>query len=131
LLSVKDSGTEVLETYGKSNGWLDGQPAAITRKLSNGRITYIGAWLDDATMQSAAKWMAEVSGVKPVLPSVPDGVDVYPRYGGRGTVFILVNFSKADQTVPLPIAMTDVLAGGTKQSVNLPVYGVAVLQASR
>jgi beta-galactosidase len=131
LLSVKDSGTEVLETYGKSNGWLDGQPAAITRKLSNGRITYIGAWLDDATMQSAAKWMAEVSGVKPVLPSVPDGVDVYPRYGGRGTVFILVNFSKTDQTVPLPIAMTDVLAGGTKQSVNLPVYGVAVLQASR
>ena len=131
LLSVKDSGAEVLETYGQSNGWLDGRPAAITRKLGNGRITYIGAWLDDAPMQSAAKWMTEVSGVKPVLPSVPDGVDVYPRYGGRGTVFIVVNFSKAEQTVPLPSAMTDVLAGGTKQSVTLPVYGVAVLQASR
>src|SRR5581483_11685270 len=64
LLSAKDSGTEVLETYGKSNGWLDGQPAAITRKAGNGRITYIGAWLDDAAMQSAAKWMTEVSGVK-------------------------------------------------------------------
>ena len=131
LLSGKDSGTEVLETYGKSNGWLDGQPAAITRKVGNGRITYIGAWLDDAAMQSAAKWMTDVSGVKPVLPSVPDGVDVYPRYGNRGTVFILVNFSKTDQTVPLPTPMTDALSGGVKQSVTLSVYGVAVLQASR
>jgi len=131
LLSAKDSGTDVLETYGKSNGWLDGQPAAITRKVGSGRITYIGAWLDDATMQSAAKWMTDVSGVKPVLPSVPDGVDVYPRYGSRGMVLILVNFSKADQTVPLPTAMTDVLAGGVKQSVTLREYGVAVLQASR
>ena len=131
LLSAKDSGTEVLETYGKSNGWLDGEPAAITRKVGNGRITYIGVWLDDAAMQSAAKWMTQVSGVKPVLPSVPDGVDVYPRYGSRGTVLILVNFSKADQTISLPNAMTDVLAGGAKQSINLPVYGVAVLQASR
>ncbi len=131
LLSAKDSGTEALETYGKSNGWLDGQPAAITRRVGNGRITYIGAWLDDAGMQSAAKWMTEVSGVKPVLPSVPDGVDVYPRYGSRGTVFILVNFSKMEQTVPLPTAMTDVLVGGVKQSISLPEYGVAVLQASR
>lgn len=131
LLSAKDSATEVLETYGKSNGWLDGQPAAITRKVGNGRITYIGAWLDDSTLRSAAKWMTDVSGVKSVLPSVPDGVDVYPRYGSRGTVFILVNFSKADQTISLPAAMTDVLAGGMKQSVTLPMYGVAVLQASK
>ncbi|HWC19309.1 MAG TPA: beta-galactosidase [Terriglobales bacterium] len=131
LLSTKDSDSEVLETYGKSNGWLDGKPAAITRKVGNGRITYIGAWLDDATMQTTAKWMTDVSGVKPVLPSVPEGVDVYPRYGARGTVFILVNFSKSDQTIPLTTAMSDVLAGGMRQLVTLPVYGVAVLQATR
>ena len=131
LLSTKDSGTEVLEHYGKSNGWLDGKPAAITRKVVNGRITYIGAWLDDVAMQNAAKWMTDVSGVKPVLPSVPDGVDVYPRYGPRGTVLILVNFSKSDQTIAFPMAMNDVLGGGSKQSVALPVYGVGVFQASR
>jgi hypothetical protein len=37
---------EVPETYGKSNGWLDGKPSAIIRKAGKGRITYIGAWLD-------------------------------------------------------------------------------------
>jgi len=127
LLSANDRDTEVLATYGKSNGWLDGQPAAITRKVGKGRITYIGAWLDGSTMPAAAKWMADVSGVKPALGAVPDGVEVYPRYGDHRAVYILVNLSKAEQTVSLPAAMNDVLEGGSKQSLKLPVYGVAVL----
>ena len=131
LLSAKANDVEVLEKYGKSNGWLDGQPAAITRKVGNGRITYIGAWLDDAGMASAAKWMIAVSGVKPALGPVPDGVEVYPRYGDRGAVYILVNLSKAPQKISLPSQMQDVLEGGAKQSVTLPVYGVAVLSSSR
>ncbi len=130
LLSAQAADVEVLERYGKSNGWLDGQPAAITRAVGKGRITYIGAWLDDAGMRQAAKWMTAVSGVKPALGPVPDGVEVTARYGGRGTVYILVNLSKAEQTVALPSAMNDVLDGGTKRAVTLPVYGVAVLSAT-
>jgi len=130
LLSVKDSDTEVLQRYGKSNGWLDDQPAAITRRVGKGRITYIGAWLDDAAMATAAKWMADVSGVKPALGEVPDGVEVYPRYGEHGAVYILVNLSKTDQRVSLPSAMNDLLEGGSKSSVTLPQYGVAVLSAT-
>ena len=67
LLSLRSTDERSAETYGKSNGWLDGQPAAITRKVGKGRITYIGAWLDDGGMADAAKWMTEVSGVKPAL----------------------------------------------------------------
>ena len=67
LLSAKDTDVEVLMRYGKSNGWLDGQPAAITRKVGKGRITYIGAWLDPKTMDGAAKWMTDISGVKAAL----------------------------------------------------------------
>ena len=131
LLSTKDRSTEVLETYGKSNGWLDGQPAAITRQVGKGRITYNGAWLDDPGMIAAAKWMTDVSGVKPALGLVPDGVEVYPRYGERGAVFILVNFSKTAQSVSLPSEMNDVLEGESKRSVALHTYGVAVLSAPR
>jgi beta-galactosidase len=129
LLSTKAPDVEVLERYGKSNGWLDGQPAAITRKVGKGRITYIGAWLDDASMASAAKWMTDVSAVKPAMGTVPDGVDVYPRYGKGKVVYILVNFAKEDRTIILPAAMQDVLEGTTKQSVTLPRFGVAVLSA--
>jgi beta-galactosidase len=127
LLSAKAPDVETLERYGKSNGWLDGQPAAITRKVGKGRITYIGAWLDDDGMKAAAKWMTDVSGVKPVLNSVPPGVEVYPRYAKNRMVYILVNFAKAEQNIPLPGQMEDVLNGGSAKSISLPVYGVAVL----
>lgn len=129
LLSVKADDVEVLARYGKSNGWLDGQPAAITRKAGKGRITYVGAWLDDAGMAAAAKWMSEVSGVKPALGPVPDGIEVYPRHGENKVVYVIVNFAKREETVTLPAAMVDVLAGGTKQVVTLPHYGVAVLSS--
>jgi beta-galactosidase len=116
---------EVLETYGKSNGWLDGKPAAITRKVGKGRITYIGAWLDGSAMTAAAKWMADMSGVKPALGAVPEGVE------DHGTVYILLNLSKTEQTVSLPSAMNDVLEGGSKQSLKVPIYGIAVLSRER
>ncbi|MGB7727650.1 MAG: beta-galactosidase [Candidatus Acidiferrum sp.] len=131
LLNAKDSGTEVLMRYGKSNGWLDGQPAAISRKVGSGRITYIGAWLDPKTMAEAAKWMTDTSGVKPVFGPVPTGVEVSTRNGEHGAVFIVINLSGKPQAITLPRQMDDVLEGGSKRSVNLPNYGVAVLAAAR
>jgi beta-galactosidase len=131
LLSAQQPDIEVLMRYGKSNGWLDGQPAAITRKVGKGRITYLGAWLDKNTMAEAASWMMDISGVKPALGPVPEGVEVYPRYGAKGVVYILVNFSKAPHTVKLPATMQDVLTGGSVQSVTLPHYGIAVLASAK
>ncbi len=128
-LSTSAPDIEVLEKYGKSNGWLDGQPAAITRKVGKGRITYIGAWFDEAGMKAAAKWMTDISGIHPAFGPVPEGVEVDPRYGPNGeVVYILVNLSKSAQTISLPKKMQDVLEGGEKNSLNLPQYGVAVLK---
>jgi beta-galactosidase len=127
LLSAEDKDTDILMRYGKSNGWLDGQPAVVTRKIGKGRITYIGAWLDPATMSTAAKWMATTSGVITPLPSVPAGVEASVRQGAHATVYILVNLSKQAQTISLPSSMSDVLEGGSKSAVNLPAYGVTVL----
>ena len=78
-------------------------------------------------MAAAAKWMADISGVKPALGRVPEGIEVLPRYGAQGAVYVLVNFAKDSQTVTLPVKMQDVLNGGTTQSVTLPHYGVAVV----
>jgi beta-galactosidase len=129
LLSTREPDTEILMRYGKSNGWLDGQPAAITRKLGKGRITYLGAWLDPKAMIEAAKWMTSISRVKAALANVPEGVEVSARSGAAGTVYVLINFSGKAQTISLPSPMSNMLSGGTTQSVELPVYGVAVLAA--
>jgi beta-galactosidase len=72
-----------------------------------------------------------MSGVKAAFGPVPPGVEVSPRYGAHGVVYVVINFSKEPQTIHLPAAMDDVLEGGSKQSVSLPVYGVAVLSGPR
>jgi beta-galactosidase len=131
-LSVKDPQAHVLMRYGKSNGWLDGQPAAITRVVGKGSITYIGAWMDEKTMDAAAKWMVDASGVHLLPINLPKGVDLYvrSRKGNNGeekTVWILVNFGNDAATVTLPGPMTDVLGTGRIGSVKLERYGVAVL----
>jgi beta-galactosidase len=128
-LSTSEPDTEVLMRYGKSNGWLDGQPAAITRKVGKGRITYIGAWMDEKTMLTAAQWMTETSGVTAAFGPVPEGVDVYPREGNGKTIFILVNFAKTPQTIALPSPMHSILEDKDLRTLSLDRYGVAILQS--
>ena len=118
---------EVLLRYGKSNGWLDGQPAVLTHKYGKGSITYIGAVLDEKLMATAAKWMAETSGVKPFLDGVQDGVEVCRRVGGGKQVFILINHTQEKRQVRLPRPMKLLLEEGKVSAVDLPAYGVSVL----
>jgi beta-galactosidase len=117
---------EVLLQYGKSNGWLDGQPAVITRAYGKGRITYVGALLDDKLMSAAAAWMTEKSGVTPVFGPVPEGVEVSRRLGEGKQVYILINYSAEAQRVTLPHAMNLALEGKRGDGVELAPYGVAV-----
>lgn len=127
-LGVKSPDTKVLMRYGKSNGWLDDQPAAVTRKVGKGSITYIGASLDPAAMKRAAEWMLSDAGLAPVLPNIPEGVDVAIRTGEGKKVLILTNYNEAPATITLPEAMEDVLTGAKSGTVTLPQYGVAVLR---
>ncbi len=118
---------KVLMKYGKSNGWLDDQPAVITRSYGKGRITYIGGILDEKLMASAANWMIKDSDVTPVFGAVPNGVEVSRRVGGGKQVFILINYSAEPQRVALPHAMKSLLDEKQEETIELPVYGVAVL----
>jgi len=126
-LGVMDQATQVLLRYGKSTGWLDGQPAAVTRKVGRGTITYIGTGLDAAAMRHAADWMLKVSGVPRALPGMPADVDVAIRSNEKSRILILTNYG-SEIRVKLPHSMHDVLKGGDTTSVSLPRFGVVVLQ---
>jgi len=128
-LSVTSPDTKILMRYGKSNGWLDDQPAAVTRRVGQGTITYIGASFDPAAMKRAAAWMLSDAGLAPILPNIPEGVDVAIRSGDNKKILILTNYNEQPATISLPAEMHDILAGGnTTTSITLPQYGVAVLQ---
>jgi beta-galactosidase len=118
---------EVLLRYGKSNGWLDGQPAVVTRKYGRGRITYIGGVLGDGLVGAASEWMAKTSGIRTAFGAVPDGIEVNRRVGPSGSVFVLINFGSESKTVELPREMQSLLDRHALKQVELPQYGVAVL----
>jgi beta-galactosidase len=128
-LTITSPDTKTLMTYGKSNGWLDGQPAAVTRSVGKGTVTYIGANLEPAAMLQAANWMLDSAGVAKLLPNIPADIDVAIRTGEGKRILILTNYSTEEQTVPLPTSMQDVLTGTTVTTVTLPQYGVAVLRS--
>jgi beta-galactosidase len=128
-IAVQSPETKTLMTYGKSNGWLDDQPAAITRKVGQGSITYLGMFLDGATAEAAAKWMLADAGVATALPAVPEGVDLAIRSGGGKRILILTNYNATPQTIKLALPMQEILTGTTASAVTLPQYGVAVLSA--
>ena len=125
-LATKASGGEVLLKYGKSNGWLDDQPAVVTRAYGKGRITYIGAVLDDKLMAAAAEWMTQKSGVTAVFGPLPDGVEVSRRVGPGKQVFVMINYAQETRRVNLPRSMKLVLGDRQGDAVELPPYGVAV-----
>lgn len=125
-LSVQAPDVETLLTYGKANGWLDGKPAVISRRVGKGRITYVGALADDAVMKRLIDGALSGASVTRAF-AVPKDVELMTREGKGRSVLILINHSREPRTVTLPEAMTDVLNGGTARSVQLGPIGVAVL----
>lgn len=125
-LSTSAPDTEVVLRYGKANGWLDGKPAVISRRIGKGRITYVGALVDDGVMKTLIDGELADAGVERAF-AVPVDVELMTREGGGRHVVVLVNHSREAREVTLPGAMTDVLAGGKVSKVTLAGEGVAVL----
>ncbi|MDE3162494.1 MAG: beta-galactosidase [Acidobacteriota bacterium] len=130
-LTTLASDTRVLLRYGKSNGWLDDQPAMVTRSLGKGSITYLGALLDAPLMQQATAWMLAGAHVEPEFASLPLDVELCRRVGTGHTIYILLNHGAQPAEVALPAPMTELLQGDAQvRAVTLAPEGVAVLEES-
>jgi beta-galactosidase len=81
--------TEVVLRYGQSNGWLNGQPALVSRRVGAGRISYLGAWLDDGSMQRLIAGALAQAGI-PAL-DLPPGLEVSRRVADDRQITILIN----------------------------------------
>jgi len=116
--------------YGKSNGWLDGKPAIITRRVGKGSITYVGAWLDPPLMHTVIDELARRAHVHPLAPGVAGNVEVCERTGDGKRVWILINHGHRRHTVHLPAPASPVLNGGpARRTVVLAPHQVNVLLA--
>ncbi|MBN2146247.1 MAG: beta-galactosidase [Anaerolineales bacterium] len=128
LKVVDREGTQILATYGTSNGWLDGQPAITRRNYGKGCVTFVGAYLDDANQQSLLQQIATEAGVRPVL-EIPAGVEACRRVDEKGgEIFILINHTRTEQWIQLPWRAQEHLQGrAIGNEFGLAPYGIAVV----
>jgi beta-galactosidase len=130
-LSTREDAAEVLLRYGKANGWLDGQPAMISRRVGKGRITYLGAVLDPALMRSVMQSLTAEAQLQPEFGSLTEEVELCRRAGKDRIVYVLINHGAATAKITLPGKFRDVLHDGRAiAEVVLDPQGVAVLETS-
>ena len=129
-LSTSSPETRVLLRYGRSNGWLDNQPAAIARAIGKGSLTYIGALLDPLLTQTLLHQAASEANIKPSsFPKLPAEVELCRRVAPNRTIYILINHSSATTKIALPPHLKDLLHQlAAKDSIDLSPQGVAVLE---
>jgi beta-galactosidase len=98
----------------------------ITRAVGKGLITYIGFWPDDKLLAEMATAWVQEAGVQPLVPNVPEGVEVCERTGQGKTVLIFINHTTSPQTVSAPDGMKLVIGSASGPQITLEKYGVAV-----
>ena len=126
-LKVKDDATKIIARYGKSNGWLDGQAAVTIHSFGKGTLTYVGAWLDDTSLQKLIDEIVKSAGVMPVL-ECPAGVEARKRVNIQGDeVIMVINHERGEKQFDLPWSAHEHLTSSDVHALKLEAYGVAVL----
>ena len=138
-LSPASRDTKADLLYVNPGGWLDHQPAMVTRALGRGSISYLGTLPDDASLAMIIGHVAIRSGIPEPTPP-PDGIELCKRVnaGGNRSVLVVINHTRKPGAVTLPAAYKNLLnqqPGGspvgtlskTKTNLTLPAQGVAVL----
>ena len=121
--------SHVWMTYGNGESWLDGKPAALTRQVGKGSVTYIGAWLDAPLMRKVAERLLSNAGVKPIVAGLPTDVEICERSGNGKRVWIIINHARTTQTVHLPLPVKSILVGsGSGDNIQLAAHDASVVE---
>lgn len=119
--------TKVLARYGESNGWLDGQAAITSHFFGKGCVTYVGAYLDEASQQQLIDSIATSARVQPVM-ECPAGVEARKRVDTNGReIFIVINHERTEKQLLLPWLAHEHIHGLDTRELRLAPYAIAVL----
>jgi len=137
-LSPVSSDTSVNLEYIDPQGWLDHQPAMVTRSLGNGWISYLGTLPDSATLDRILRHAAQDAGIDSTSAS-PNGIELCRRVSGDGrrSLLIVINHTSKTDSITLPARYRNLLRrqegpptdrlSATETTITLPAQGVAVL----
>jgi beta-galactosidase len=130
LKIVDTNRTIPISFYGKSNGWLDHQPAVTVHPFGQGMVFTVGAFLDEAAQQDFVDHVLKVAGIGHLRS--PQGVEMCTRVGkDEGELLFVINHTGGDQAVTLPWPARDHLNGRALEgSLKLGAYEVLILTRS-
>ena len=139
-LSPESPNTSVDLDYIDPNGWLDHQPAMVTRSVGRGSISYLGTLPDTASLDTILRHAANSAGITTPSAPLPAGIELCRRVSddGHRSVLIVINHSEKPTNVMLPAHYRNLLQQQPKGSavgalsttgttLTLPAQGVAVL----
>jgi beta-galactosidase len=118
-----------LATYHDAGGWLDGEPAIVTRTVGRGSITYVGAWLDTATMAKLAANLLADAKVVPIVAGADPDLEIAERAGADKRLLIVINHGNVAHAVALPAGASP--AVGDWADGRIAAHGVALFELAR
>lgn len=139
-LSTGSTDTWVNLKYVDPNGWLDHQPAMVTRSIGRGSISYLGTLPDDPALDAILWQTAAKAGIATPSAPRPTGFELCRRVSNDShqSVLIVINHTNKQGSVKLPARYRSLLqphpdgspvgtlsAAGT--TVTLAPQAVAVL----
>ncbi|MCJ1703855.1 beta-galactosidase [Rathayibacter sp. VKM Ac-2926] len=111
---------EVLGRY--SSGPAAGTPALTSRRTGTGTAHYLATIPDDAGMLALTAWLAEQSGIAPVLQTGSPWVEA----ARRGDVLTVINHGQ--DPVDVAVSGTDLVTGHPVDTVHLAPYAWTLLR---
>ena len=125
-LAVADD-VEVLGIW--SNRYAEGQPAITSRRVGKGRVLYVGTYLTPDVIDALAARILSDAGVEPLVPDLPEGVEVTMREADDRRLLFVQNIRDTAVSVPGVPAGENLLDGTLKPdgTLELPGYGCAIV----
>ena len=123
---IRTEGAETVAKYAAD--FYAGAPAVTVNRVGKGRVYYVGTSAEDAFYADLVSRLAGELRL-PMLPPLPDKVEVLERRGsGRRLVFVL-NHSGEPRAADVAVKGKDLLSGKTVgPHVELQPYGVRVIR---
>ncbi|WP_296616952.1 beta-galactosidase [Sphingomonas sp.] len=118
-----------LATYRDAGGWLDGKPAIVTRRVGRGSITYVGAWLDAATMAKLAANLLADARIAPIVASADPDLEIAERAGAGKRLVIVINHGNVAHPITLPAGASPVESDWADG--RIAAHGVALFEFAR
>ncbi len=117
-------GTDVVRRF--AGGPLDGLPALTRRTVGKGTAWYLATWpSDEASLQRVVDLVVDGSGVVPVVPDLPPGVEVTRRVAADGRSWLII-LNHTDAPAVLPVRGTPLLGAGDPNADTVAVAPGAV-----